>query len=78
MLRKTPPAHGVSGKDENDPNGKVWRALKRNDIGTEKSEEREHRKVWRTEKSDELKRGMQKKKGKEPAAGEEKFELHLY
>ena len=31
-----------------------------------------------TEKSDELKRGMQKKNGKERAAGEEKFELHLY
>ena len=30
------------------------------------------------EKSDELKRGMQKKNGKERAAGEEKFELHLY
>ena len=32
----------------------------------------------RTEKSDEYKRGMQKKNGKEHAAGDEKFELHLH
>ena len=31
-----------------------------------------------TEKYDELERGMQKKNGKERAAGEEKFELQLY
>ena len=37
---------------------------KRNEVGTEKSDER--------------KRGMQKKNGKERAAGEEKIELHLY
>ena len=31
-----------------------------------------------TEKSDERKRGMQTKNGKDRAAGEEKIELHLY
>ena len=31
-----------------------------------------------TDKSDESKRGMQEKKGKEHAAGDENFELHLY
>ena len=31
-----------------------------------------------TEKSDERKRGMQKKNEKEPAAGDEKIELHVY
>ena len=31
-----------------------------------------------TEKSDKLKREMQKKNGKERAAGEEQIELHLY
>ena len=40
-------------------------------------EERKRNGKW-TEKFDERKRGMQKKNGKERAAGEEKIELHLY
>ena len=58
-------------------NGKVWRAEKRNKRGTEKSEEKKRNDIG-TEKSDERKRGMQKKNGKERAAGEEKIELHVY
>ena len=58
-------------------NGKVWRAEKRNKRGTDKSEEKKRNDIG-TEKSDERKRGMQKKNGKEHAAGEEQIELHLY
>ena len=53
-----------SDKEERHKSGKDCRAIKRNDVGTEKSEERQ--------------RGMRKKNGKERAAGEEKIELHLY
>ena len=57
-----------NGKEERHTNGKVWRSKERKSLTNGKG----------TEKSDELKRGMQKKKRKERAAGEEKFELHLY
>ena len=64
--------------DERKTNGKyLTRIADERKRGTE--EERKNLRSGKgTEKSDEYKRGMQKKNGKERAAGDEKIELHLY
>ena len=69
--------HEFTLLSENPTVPKVTRNVGEREKGTE-----EVRKSLRngsgTEKSDEYKRGMLRKNGKERAAGEEKIELHLY
>ena len=67
----------ITSASENPTIPKVTRISDERRRGTEE-ELKSLRNGKGTEKSDECKRGMQKKNGKERAAGDEKFEVHLY
>ena len=70
-------AQTITLLSENPTVHKLTRVVDERKRGTEEVR-KSLRKGKGTEKSDECKRGMQKRNGKERAAGDETFELHLY